>query len=234
MAQTKAQLIDAVNGSIVDADIVGLSSSKLSGALPAISAANLTNIPAANITGTLPAISGANLTGVGGTVKQIKKTVVTAFETLSLTNGTGFTGRHDSSLTVTITPESASNIIYVSAFGFGEGNATDQSRITTSLKKVVSGGSTTYIPAAIGNRNPQFSKTGTSTTNASNTPDSFAIPNYPDTAGTTSAITYTLQFMYDGGLSNAATYYLNRIVSDQDNTGYPNFVSWIVAMEVEP
>tara|TARA_R100000234_G_scaffold100365_1_gene69203 strand:+ start:82 stop:735 length:654 start_codon:yes stop_codon:yes gene_type:complete len=64
MSQTKAQLVDAVDGSIVDADIAGLSSSKLSGALPAISAASLTNVPAANITGTLPAISGANLTGI--------------------------------------------------------------------------------------------------------------------------------------------------------------------------
>ena len=67
MSQTKAQLVDAVDGSIVDADIVGLSSSKLSGTLPAVSAANLTNIPAANITGTLPAISGANLTGISTT-----------------------------------------------------------------------------------------------------------------------------------------------------------------------
>ena len=64
MSQTKAQLINAVDGSIVDADIVGLTSSKLSGALPAVSAANLTNIPAANLTGALPAISGANLTGI--------------------------------------------------------------------------------------------------------------------------------------------------------------------------
>ena len=38
--------------------------SGLTGALPAISAANLTNIPAANVTGTLPAISGANLTSL--------------------------------------------------------------------------------------------------------------------------------------------------------------------------
>ena len=38
--------------------------SGLTGALPAISAANLTNIPAANITGTLPAIDGSNLTGI--------------------------------------------------------------------------------------------------------------------------------------------------------------------------
>ena len=38
--------------------------------------------------------------------------------------------------------------------------------------------------------------------------------------------------MYDGGLSSAGTYYLNRIVADQDNTGYPNFYSWITATEV--
>tara|TARA_R110002153_G_scaffold213175_1_gene365711 strand:- start:70 stop:663 length:594 start_codon:yes stop_codon:yes gene_type:complete len=43
-----------------------MAASKLTGALPAISAANLTAIPAANITGTLPAINGANLTGISG------------------------------------------------------------------------------------------------------------------------------------------------------------------------
>jgi len=71
MSQTKAQLINAVDGSIVDADIVGLTSSKLSGALPAVSAANLTNIPAANLTGTLPAISGANLTGITAGITMV-------------------------------------------------------------------------------------------------------------------------------------------------------------------
>ena len=70
MSQTKAQLINAVDGSIVDADIVGLTSSKLSGALQAVSAANLTNIPAANLTGTLPAISGANLTGISAGITE--------------------------------------------------------------------------------------------------------------------------------------------------------------------
>ena len=49
MSQTKAQLIDAVDGSIVDADIASLTSSKLSGALPAISGASLTNLPAGGI-----------------------------------------------------------------------------------------------------------------------------------------------------------------------------------------
>ena len=57
--------IDKVqDGIIVDADIDTVAASKLTGALPAISAANLTAIPAANITGTLPAISGASLTNL--------------------------------------------------------------------------------------------------------------------------------------------------------------------------
>jgi len=56
-------------GTIVDADVANVAASKLTGALPAISAANLTAIPAANITGTLPAISGANLTNLPGGVE---------------------------------------------------------------------------------------------------------------------------------------------------------------------
>jgi hypothetical protein len=55
-----------LTGTVADARISTLTSSKLSGALPALNAANLTAIPAANITGTLPAISGANLTGIAG------------------------------------------------------------------------------------------------------------------------------------------------------------------------
>ena len=43
MSQTEVQLIK--NGAVVDADINGISSSKLSGALPAISGASLTNLP---------------------------------------------------------------------------------------------------------------------------------------------------------------------------------------------
>ena len=48
MSQTEVQLIKS--SSVVDGDIVGMSSSKLSGALPAISGASLTNLPAGGIT----------------------------------------------------------------------------------------------------------------------------------------------------------------------------------------
>ena len=49
----------------------------LTGALPAISAANCTNLPAANLTGTLPAISGANLTGISAGVTDIDQWYLT-------------------------------------------------------------------------------------------------------------------------------------------------------------
>ncbi len=176
------------------------------------------------------AVSGVKL-GTGAVI-QVKKTLVTAQSQITCTSGSGLSGSHDSPLTVTITPTSASNIIYINAFAFGEGNAQDQARFSTRLKKVISGGSTSYFPAALGNRVPVFSKTGTSNENASNSADSFGIPNFPDTAGTTSAITYTLQFMYDNGLNSAGQYNLNRIVSDSNSTGYPNFYSWITATEV--
>ena len=49
------------------ANLTNVPAANITGTLPAISAANLTNVPAANITGTLPAIDGSNLTGIGGT-----------------------------------------------------------------------------------------------------------------------------------------------------------------------
>ena len=61
MSQTKAQLVDAVDGSIVDADIVGLTSSKLSGALPAISGASLTNISAGKVLQTVNATTNSQV-----------------------------------------------------------------------------------------------------------------------------------------------------------------------------
>ena len=189
-----------------------------------------------SITGYTPPIADGSITaaklasGVGGKVLQIQKTLVTA-QSQILCNTSG-TGSHDSPLAVTITPSSASNIIYINAFAMGEGNSTEQANFTTRLKKVISGGATSYYPTPLGNRLGIFSDTGTSDINASNSADSFGIPNFPDTAGTTSAITYTLQFMYSFGTSSAGTYYLNRIVSDSNSSGYPNFVSWITATEV--
>ena len=66
-----------------------LAASNLTGALPAISGANLTSLPAANLTGTLPAISGANLTGITGTTinTNADNRIITGSGTANTLNG---------------------------------------------------------------------------------------------------------------------------------------------------
>ena len=91
MSQTEVQLIKS--SSVVDGDIVGMSSSKLSGALPAISGAALTNLP-----------SGGKLLQIQETVKD-DTTSATSIDTWEDISG----------LSVSITPASASNKILVLA-----------------------------------------------------------------------------------------------------------------------
>ena len=86
MSQTEVQLIkadavqtaDIANSAVTDAKISALTSSKLTGTLPAVSGANLTNLPAANLTGTLPAISGANLTGISAGITHASSWYLTS------------------------------------------------------------------------------------------------------------------------------------------------------------
>jgi hypothetical protein len=64
MAITRVTSGGITDGTITNADVNDVAASKLTGALPAISAASLTSIPAGNLTGALPAISGASLTNL--------------------------------------------------------------------------------------------------------------------------------------------------------------------------
>ena len=79
---------DLADGSITDAKIqTGISSSKLTGNLPAVSGAALTNLTSANLTGALPAISGANLTGVSTDTSAMENNIaILAFKTQSANN----------------------------------------------------------------------------------------------------------------------------------------------------
>tara|TARA_B100000401_G_C52747510_1_gene691524 strand:- start:473 stop:1099 length:627 start_codon:yes stop_codon:yes gene_type:complete len=102
MSQTEVQLIKS--SSVVDGDIVGMSSSKLSGALPAVSAANLTNIPAANLTGALPAISGANLTNIdGGKILKVHSVSSTTGQEITSSSYVDLTN-----MSITLTPAATS------------------------------------------------------------------------------------------------------------------------------
>ena len=79
---------DLADGSITDAKIqTGISSSKLTGNLPAVSGAALTNLTSANLTGALPAISGANLSGVSTDTSAMENNIaILAFKTQSANN----------------------------------------------------------------------------------------------------------------------------------------------------
>ena len=71
------------------------------------SGANLTSLPAANLTGALPAISGANLTGITAKVVQC----VTSYNNSQ--HSTGSSSAQDTGHTLVITPTSNSNKIII-------------------------------------------------------------------------------------------------------------------------
>ena len=123
MSQTKAQLVDAVDGSIVDADIVGLSSSKLSG-----------TIADARFPATLPAISGANLTDVGKLVFMGSATSSSDITTSSDSNAA-------SGLSITWTPKSASNKFIFMVQGGAQQGQSSSTRGAQSLYMDVGNGS---------------------------------------------------------------------------------------------
>ena len=105
------------------------------------SGANLTSLPAANLTGALPAISGANLTGVGAG-KLLKIHSATTGTTVNVTTPT----RADTGLTVTFTPEALGSTFYVLAQQFGlNGVTNDQTLFNLYLMRSIAGGTATEI-----------------------------------------------------------------------------------------
>ena len=59
-----------VDGTLTNAKIDAVSTSKVSGTLPAINANAVTNLNAANLVGSMPAIDGSNLTGISSFTKN--------------------------------------------------------------------------------------------------------------------------------------------------------------------
>ena len=105
------------------------------------SGANLTSLPAANLTGALPAISGANLTGVGAG-KLLKIHHATTGTAVSVTTP----NRADTGLTVTFTPEALGRTFYVLAQQFGlNGVSSDQALFNLYLMRAIAGGTATEL-----------------------------------------------------------------------------------------
>ena len=105
------------------------------------SGASLTNIPSAQLTGALPAISGANLTGVGAG-KLLKIHHATTGTAVSVTTP----NRADTGLTVTFTPEALGSTFYVLAQQFGlNGVSSDQALFNLYLMRAIAGGTATEL-----------------------------------------------------------------------------------------
>ena len=162
MSQTEVQLIKA--GAVVDADITGLSSSKLSGALPAI--------------------SGANLTGVSaGKILQVVQTVKKDKQTIQSTSLVDITG-----MSVTITPSVNTNKVLIryslSAFINSNGQY-------WAMRLLRGSDSTIFIGDQGSNSNQTRSSFGSymsSYVDGRNITQEFL-----DSPGTDSAVTYKLQ-----------------------------------------
>ena len=164
-------------------------------------------------------------TGKAGGIIQVVSATITDTDTVSCVEAFA-----DSNIICSITPTRSDSKILVSASVTGEGNSTTQSRFTHRIKRVISGGSTTFIQGAtVANRVSLLGVTGDDSVDASTSASSFSINNYMDTPATTSAVTYTMQFTYDSATASG-TYYVNRNVSD--GSGGPRYVSWMTLMEV--
>ena len=105
------------------------------------SGANLTSLPAANLTGALPAISGANLTGVGAG-KLLKIHHAATGTTVNVNTPT----RADTGLTVTFTPQALGSKFYILANQFGlNGVSGDQALFNLYLMRSIAGGTATEL-----------------------------------------------------------------------------------------
>ena len=121
-----------------------------------------------------------------GAIVQVTNTTTDTIQTISASSAWV-----DSSITCAITPSSASNKILISLSVSGEGNASDQNRFVHRIKKVISGGATTYIAGSETDRVGLLGRTGDLTQTADTSASSFSISNYMDAPSTTSAVTYT-------------------------------------------
>jgi len=230
--------------------------SGLTGALPAISAANLTNIPAANVTGTLPAISAANLTNipaanVTGTLPSLTAANLTNIPAANLvgvcTSGLTKTGGFGKIVQVLQTTKtdtfSTASTSQVDITGFSVTiTPTSSSNKVLVSGTLVAGYSTVNAYAlrfymmrdstaicihdTAGNRSR--CTFGTQGVTQSDTTLSFPF-EFLDSPNTTSATTYKIQAQSE----NPQTIYINRSVeTDGDQSITPRFVSTITVTEI--
>jgi len=136
---------------------------------------------------------------------------------------------------LTITPTSATSKILISAHIFGEPTGSDLDYyFNISLKRVISGGSTVYIPPNDTSQNQpsviQTFNVGIYVADQTSTPSKFSFANLMDEPNTTSAVTYTpvMRQTHTG----TKTFYYNRTGSNTNQNDYERGKSFVTLMEV--
>ena len=138
------------NGAVVTGVCTATSFSGSGANLTSIPAGNLTGtvadaristLTASKLTGALPAISGANLTGVGAG-KLLKIHYNETATSVTVTTPT----RGDTGLTITFTPEALSSTFYIQVHQFGlNGVSGDQALFNLYLMRSIAGGTATEL-----------------------------------------------------------------------------------------
>ena len=154
--------------------------------------------------------------GVGGKILQVVSATKTDTFSTSNQSFTDITG-----LSVSITPVSSSNKIFVSGFVTGLGTSN-----TRAVHRLVRDSTAICIGDAAGNRARAFG--GIYTNEDGETPETVSFVHL-DSPSTTSATTYKIQIS-NGNASDAV--YVNRGNTSSDDFAHPRTTSSITVMEV--
>ena len=166
--------------------------------------------------------AGKLASGVGGKILQVVSSTKTDIASGTVTSTSDWTGHN---LTVSITPSSSSNKILITGF-ISIGFDTSEN----IWYRLFKGGS--ELTGSIGNQvgSNRRRATAGSYFKGDNWAISIVTINYLDTAGSTSALTYTPAFNQYS--SNNKTLYVNSTAGQTDSASYPTLVSTMTAMEV--
>ena len=168
-------------------------------------------------------VDGAPTNGGGGIIQVVSSTINNQPTQDNLVRTSDWTGH---GLSVTITPKFSTSKIHITGY-MSLGFATEEN----IFYKLFKGGS--VLTGAIGDQLGSGRSRATAATYFKGDDwATIALPiNYLDTAGSTSALTYTIAL----NLSSSATgktIYVNRPASSSDNASYPTLISTMTAMEV--
>ena len=168
-------------------------------------------------------VDGAPTNGGGGIIQVVSSTINNQPTQDNLVRTSDWTGH---GLSVTITPKFSTSKIHITGY-MSLGFATSEN----IFYKLFKGGS--VLTGAIGDQLGSGRSRATAAAYFKGDDwSTIALPiNYLDTAGSTSALTYTIAL----NLSSSATgktIYVNRPASSSDNASYPTLISTMTAMEV--